>query len=68
MRTRGKAPPGKFSWLLTVPDGRTFTIRANTKSEARAMLKPLVGLRRKDGLPAGTRGVKLGADTQTLPA
>jgi hypothetical protein len=56
--------------MFTVPDGRTFQVRANTKSEGRALLKPVVGLRRKDRLPVGTVGARLGvrAGTQPQPA
>jgi hypothetical protein len=67
-RTRTTPPPSKFSWRLTLPDGRVFDIRANTRSEARARVKAVLGLRRKDRLPVGTRGVLLGVEMGAQPA
>lgn len=44
-------------WLATMPDGREFKLSGDirTKSEARSVLKAELGLKRRQGLPAGTK-------------
>lgn len=56
-RINAEDPMGKHRWRITLPDGRLFDCRANTKSEARALAKAHFDL--PDRLPPGTTGERL---------
>jgi len=50
--------PPHHEWLWALGD-KGGSVRADTRSEARSLIKPLLGLRKKDRLPLDTTIIKV---------
>lgn len=58
------APP-KYDWHWCISGNRGGIVSANTKGEAKALIKEALGLRKKDTLPSVIKIVRVSPDANT---